>query len=91
MFRKVTLLIVTGILCVVAGTFDRQLAADEKCEDKEPNDGIYCPIQVGDKTSGQCTDFTGGGKTVCEGVRIVTILQVNTEIPSNRSRPSGQK
>jgi hypothetical protein len=64
MCRKVSLLILTGTLCLLAGAFTGPLVADD-CNNEEPDRSLLCPIQKADDPKYKCTDYTSSGKDAC--------------------------
>lgn len=74
MFRKVSLLILTGTLCLIAGLFDRRVVADD-CPNTEPDTGIYCPAQNGDDPTYTCDTYTT--QVVCDQSRHSKLFNPN--------------
>jgi hypothetical protein len=69
-------MVALGLLCLVAGIFDRRLGADE-CPNQEPDFQIYCPVQVGDNPNITCDDKGHTTPELCDGNRHASSFYTN--------------
>lgn len=77
MFRHVTFLVASGLLCVLAGSTDRRVVADD-CPDEEPDTTKYCPVNIGDNPNVRCGDTIT--KAVCESAKLAENQNPNTHV-----------
>lgn len=74
MFRKVSLLILAGTLCIIVGSRDRRAAADD-CPNLEVDEGIWCPVSIEDNPNNDCSIYNN--EAMCNAARHAKLISKN--------------